>query len=125
MTAGMAYQTALVSELQNVAGVTGVYDGAPARATYPYVVVDASTELDWSNKSTVGREIAVAVTLWDDQPERLHDVAGDVEAAAAGVTAVAGWSLVNLRFQRKRVVRDTTGPWALALDYRARLLQSD
>lgn len=125
MTAGASLQVALVGALERVAQLTGVFDGPPARAAYPYLVVDAGTELDWSHKSGTGREIAVAVTLWDDQPARLQDIAPHVEQSVQDVSAVEGWTLVSLRFSRKRVLRDVAGPWAVALDFRARLLKSD
>lgn len=124
MSAGLALQTAVVAALGGVPDIAGIYDGPPARAAYPYVVADSSTELDWSHKSGEGREIRVALTLWDDQPQRLHRIGDAIESAVDGVIAVADWTLVSLRFVRKRVVRDSTGPWAMALDYRARLLKS-
>ena len=39
---------------------------------------------DWSHKSGEGREVLVAITLWDDQPVRLHELADAVEAAVEG-----------------------------------------
>ena len=64
----------------------------------------------------------VAITLWDDQPVRLHGLADAVEAAVAGIVGVAGWQLVTMRLVRRRVVRDVAGPWAAAVDFRARML---
>lgn len=124
MSPGLALQEALVALMEQVAGLNGVFDGPPPRAAYPYVVVDASTEFDWGHKSAEGREIAVAVTLWDDQPSRLHALSEAVHGAVDGVTTVPGWSLVNFRFQRTRVIRSVAGPWAMASDYRARLLKN-
>lgn len=122
MSAGGALQAALAAALEQVAGVTGVYDGPPARAPFPYVVIDAATESDWSHKSGEGREALVAVTVWDDQPARLHALADQVEAEAAAVSQVEGWQLVSIRLIRRRTVRDVAGPWATAVDFRARLL---
>lgn len=122
MSAGGALQAALAAAIDAVEGITGVFDGPPARAPFPYVVLDAGTELDWSHKSGAGREVLVAVTLWDDQPARLHSLADTVEATANGIAAIAGWQLVSLRLQRRRTVRDVAGPWATAIDFRARLL---
>lgn len=123
MSAGTALQAAIVPPLLDLEEVTGVYDGAPARAAFPYVVVDAGTEFDWGHKGAAGREIAVAVTLWDDNPARLHKLADRVEECVGAVATVEDWALVNLRFSRKRVIRDVAGPWAVALDFRARLLK--
>ena len=124
MSAGSELQAALVTALQEVRGVSGVYDGPPARAAYPYLVVDAGTEFDWGHKSGAGREVAVAVTLWDDMPARMQALAEVVEQCVESISVVAGWQVANLRFSRKRVLRDVAGPWAVALDFRARLLKS-
>ena len=122
MSAGGALQEVLAERLATVAGLTGVYDGPPARATFPNVVLDAGTESDWSHKTGAGRELLVAVTLWDEQPVRLNALADAVEAAVSGAGSPVGWSLVSLRFVRRRIIRDVAGPWAAAIDFRARLL---
>ena len=122
MSAGGALQAALAAALAGEARLTGIYDGPPARAGLPYVVIDAGSESDWSHKSGGGREVLVALTLWDEQPARLAELADAVEAASAGVGAVAGWQLVSMRMIRRRTVRDVAGPWATAIDFRARLL---
>lgn len=124
MGAGTALQAAMVTSLQSIEEITGVYDGPPARAAFPYLVVDAGTEFDWSHKSAIGREIAVAVTLWDEIPARMQDLAERVEQCVEAVSTVQGWEVTSLRFSRKRVIRDVAGPWAVALDFRARLLKS-
>ena len=115
MSAGGALQSAIASALGGLSGLTGVFDGPPARAAYPYVALDATTETDWSHKSGEGREVLVAITLWDDQPVRLHGLADAVEAAVSGLSAVVGWQLVTMRLVRRRVVRDVAGPWAAAV----------
>jgi hypothetical protein len=122
VSAGGALQSAIATALGSVSGLTGVFDGPPARAAYPYAALDATTETDWGHKSGLGREVMVAITVWDDQPVRLHDLADSVEAALDGLDAVAGWQLVNMRLVRRRVVRDVAGPWAAAVDFRARML---
>ena len=121
MSAGGKLQAALAGTLSGLE-VNGVFDGPPARAPYPYVVLDAGLETDWSHKNGEGREVLVAVTVWDDQPARLHGLADAVETAVAGTSAVEGWQLVSLRMIRRRTVRDVAGPWAAAIDFRARLL---
>ena len=122
MSAGAALQTAIAVALGSVADLTGVFDGPPARAAYPYAALDATTETDWSHKSGDGREVMVAITLWDDQPVRLHALADEVEARLQALTATDAWQLVTMRLMRRRVVRDVAGPWAAAIDYRARML---
>ena len=122
MSAGGALQTAIAAALNAIDGLTGVFDGPPARAAYPYVALDATTETDWSHKSGAGREVMVAITVWDDQPVRLHGLADAVEAGLQAIGTVTGWELVTMRLVRRRVVRDVAGPWAAAVDYRARML---
>ncbi len=122
MSAGGALQEMLAARLAAVPGLSGVYDGPPARAAYPYVVLDAGSESDWSHKNGAGREVLVAITVWDEQPARLVALADAVEAAAAGAESPAGWSMASLRFLRRRTLRDVAGPWATAIDFRARLL---
>ena len=122
MSAGGALQAALASALASMVELTGVFDGPPARAAYPYVALDATTETDWSHKSGDGREVMVGITVWDDQPVRLHSLADLVEASLQALPAIAGWQLVTMRLVRRRVLRDVAGPWAAAIDFRARML---
>jgi hypothetical protein len=122
VSAGGVLQSAIAAALNAVGGLTGVFDGPPARAAYPYAAIDATTETDWSHKSGNGREVMVAITVWDDQPVRLHWLADAVEAAVEAVGAVMGWQVVTMRLVRRRVVRDVAGPWAAAVDFRARML---
>lgn len=122
MSAGGALQAAIAAALNQILDLNGIFDGPPARAVYPYVTLDASTESDWSHKNGSGREVLVAITLWDDQPVRLHALADQIEAALGAISETGGWQLVSLRLVRRRVVRDVAGPWAAAVDYRARML---
>lgn len=122
MSAGAALQTAIARSLGMIKGLMGVFDGPPARAAYPYVALDATTETDWSHKSGNGREVLVAVTLWDDQPVRLHAFADLVEAGLQDLDILDAWQLVTMQLVRRRIVRDVAGPWAAAIDYRARML---
>jgi len=122
VSAGGALQTAIAAALAGVDGLSGVFDGPPARASYPYAAIDATTETDWSHKSGDGREVMVAITLWDDQPVRLHELADVVEAAVGNLGIVIGWQVVTMRLVRRRIMRDVAGPWAAAVDFRARML---
>jgi hypothetical protein len=122
VSAGGALQEAAASALVGQAELTGVYDGPPARAAFPYVVLDAGTEVDWSHKSGSGREVLLAVTLWDEQPARLQALVDGIETRILAINTVAGWQLASVAFLRRRIVRDVAGPWAAAIDFRARLL---
>ena len=122
MSAGDAVQTAIAAALDAVAELGGVFDGPPARAAFPYATIDAATETDFGHKSGDGREVLIGLTVWDDQPVRLRELADAVESQVRAVSAVDGWKLVTMRFMRRRVVRDVAGPWAAAIDFRARML---
>lgn len=122
MSAGGAIQEALAAALDTVEELTGVYDGPPARAAFPYAAIDASLETDWSHKSGGGREVMVAVTVWDDQSARLQPLADDCEEKVLNLALDGAWQLVALRLIRRRTIRDVAGPWATAIDFRARLL---
>jgi hypothetical protein len=122
VSAGGALQTAIADALAGIEELVGVFDGPPARAAYPYVALDATTERDWGHKSGAGREVLAAITVWDDQPVRLRELADTVEAAVSVLDAVDGWQLVTIVMTRRRVVRDVAGPWAAAIDFRARML---
>jgi hypothetical protein len=122
MTAGSSLQAAVAQALSTIGEFSGVYDGPPTRAPYPYVVIDTANETDWSHKSGEGREVLVALTIWDEQPIRLRELADATELKARQLTGVEGHQLVSLRFMRRRIIRDVAGPWAAAIDFRARLL---
>ena len=118
MSAGGALQTAVAAALGSISELSGTFDGAPARAAYPYAVMDLGSESDWSHKSGKGREVLVAITLWDDQPVRLHSLTDVVEAAMEGVVAAEGWQLVNMSQLRRKIIRDVSGPGGAAVDFR-------
>jgi len=122
MSAGGKLQAALADALAAEQRLTGVFDGPPARAAFPYAVIDAGSESDWGHKSGRGREVLVALTLWDEEPVRLAELADTAEQLVEGVRVVEGWQLVGMRLIRRRTVRDVAGPWAAAIDFRSRLL---
>ena len=122
MSAGGALQSAIAVALDGVEDLSGVFDGPPARASYPYAAIDATTETDWSHKTAEGREVLVGITIWDDQPVRLHELADAVETSLNALPALDDWQIVTLRLVRRRVLRDVAGPWAAAVDFRARML---
>jgi len=122
MSAGAILQAELAARVGSVTALTGVFDGPPARAAFPYAAIDASLETDWSHKSGTGREVMVAVTVWDDQPARLQALADEVERKVLSIEVQDEWQLVTLRLARRRTIRDVAGPWATAIDFRARLL---
>jgi Protein of unknown function (DUF3168) len=124
MNALEAVQAALVTLL---GGIAPVYDGAPPRAAFPYIMISDSPVSDWSTKTERGREIRLTLTLWDDGEvaENLRTLMIAVEAAMdAFPRNLPGWRVASLVFLRSLVSRDPGGPSAALIEYRVRVLAS-
>ena len=124
-------QQALMTQLQThvelMAMVSGIYDGPPARAEFPYLAMATGATADWSHKSKDGRELSLAMAVYDDgeSASRLHRAMALVEEALApGLPSVADWQIVTFNFRRTRILRSTTGPWTGLVEYRARCLKN-
>ena len=122
MSALEAVQAALVVALD---GIAPVYDGAPPRAAFPYIVISDSPVTDWSTKTERGREIRLALTIWDDgeEAESLRTLMIAVEAAMDGFPRdLPGWRVASLVFLRSLISRDPGTPSAALIEYRVRVL---
>jgi hypothetical protein len=124
-----AVQTAAVTALQThpvlAQTLTGVFDGPPPRAAYPYISVADGLSSDWSTKTAKGREIRLTITIWDDGEEasRLHNLMGHAEEAIAAMARdVPGWRVASNVFVRSLIARDAAGPWAGLVEHRIRIL---
>jgi hypothetical protein len=105
--------------------ISGVYDGPPPRAAFPYISVADGLVSDWSTKTATGREIRLAMTVWDDgeQPSRLSSLMSHVEDAVAAMPRdLPGWRIASSVFLGSMVARDAAGPWAGLVEYRIRML---
>ncbi len=127
--ANIILQAATVTVLQThpalAATLSGVFDGPPPRAAYPYIAVADGLMTDWSTKTQTGREVRLALNIWDDgdEPTRLQQLAGHVEDAVAALPRdLAGWRIASCVFLRQLVSRDPAGPMAALIEYRVRLL---
>lgn len=125
-----AVQQALVAALAGYPpltdAVSGIYDGPPPRARFPYIALATGAALDWSHKGGMGRELSLALTVHDDgqNAAQLHQVMGLVEEAlAAGLSDPAGWQIVTFDFRRTRILRSAVSPWSGLIEYRARVLK--
>ncbi len=124
--AGAALRAAAIEALESL-DLGGVYPGPPLQAAFPYATVECGPESDWGHKSGRGRELRLAVTLRDsgERPERAQAFAEVAEAALEAGLDVEGWRLVTLALVRARTVAEGRGGamgWAVAIDYRARML---
>ena len=125
--AGQALVEAALAALRTVEGLNAVSDGPPLTGAFPYAIVEAGPESDWSHKSGEGRELRLAIFAHDkgESPKRLREIAARIEVAAAGIGPdLAGWRLVNLVFLRGTMLRSADAAWSAAIDYRARLLKA-
>ena len=125
-----AVQQQLVTQLNAhppLAGqISGIFDGPPPRADFPYIALATGASLDWSHKGGVGRELSLALTVYDDgeTAARLHRVMALVEEALDdGLPNPAGWQIVTFGFRRTRILRSAVGPWSGLVEYRARVLR--
>ena len=122
MSALAALQAALVPLLENVAPV---YDSAPPRAAFPYIVIGDSPVTDWSTKTEAGREIRLALRIWDDgeEAESLRTLMIAVEAAMdAFPRDLPGWRVASLVFLRSLTSREPGVPALSLLEYRVRII---
>jgi hypothetical protein len=125
----LALQAAVIMALEAhpalSATLSGVFDGPPPRAAYPYIAVADGLSSDWSTKTQPGREIRLALTIWDDgeQPTRLQQLAAHVEDAMDALPRdLPGWHIASCIFLRQIVSRDAAGPMAALVEYRVRML---
>ncbi|HEX8623266.1 MAG TPA: DUF3168 domain-containing protein [Allosphingosinicella sp.] len=124
--AGAGLQAAAIEALEALE-LGAIYPGPPLQAAYPYAVVECGPETDWGHKSGRGRELRLAVTLRDlgERPDRAQAFAAVAEAAIEAGLEVEGWYLVTLVMVRRRTVAEGRGGkagWAVAIDYRARMM---
>jgi len=128
--AGETVAARAVAALKTIQGL-GVYDSPPLQAVAPYAVVETGPETDWGHKSGGGRELRLALTLWDrgERPVRLRALTRAAELAVEAIEGEAvpeGWQLVSVHFLRERAVPPRApAPNALTaslVEYRARLL---
>jgi len=119
--------TALNADQPLMDEISGIYDGPPARATFPYIAMATGASGDWSHKTGTGRELSLALTVHDDgeTAARLHQVMANVEEAlAAGLIDPADWQIVTFDFRRTRILRGAASPWNGLIEYRARVLKN-
>jgi hypothetical protein len=102
-------QRLMVAALSGLSGVTGVFDGPPADAEAPYLVIGPELLSDWSTKTETGHEHRVQVRVWDHgrSAVRVRPLMAAVEAALVDLSGtVDGQRLVSSRFVRATVLSD-------------------
>ncbi|UZW53894.1 DUF3168 domain-containing protein [Sphingobium sp. JS3065] len=130
MSAEVAVRGAVVAALRGdaelMAGLNGLFDGAPGRASAPYGVVGDCVALEWGAKDVDGRELVVTVSLYDagEAPARLAALLGRVDAVLRVLEPGGGWRVVGARLARSRVARTgARDAWQALADYRMRVVR--
>lgn len=124
MTAALELQEALVARLSAAPGLSGVFDDAPARASFPYVVVNCVAEMPWRCVGMEGKELSVELTLWDEQPARVMELDGLLDEAGSPIPSLPTWSLSSLVVIAKKRSRSAAAPWASTVTLRARMFRA-
>ena len=125
MSAESVVQAALLAGLRGVAGLNGVFEGPPVKATPPYAEIGELLSGDWSVKDRDGRELRLAVTVRDagETAARVQALGDAVGAAIAGLPRdLDGWRVASLVFVRSRLLRPAPGRWSAVIEYRVRML---
>jgi hypothetical protein len=129
--AALAVQIAAVASLEAhpalATELSGVYDGVPPRAVYPYISVSGGNCGDWSTKTELGREVRLSLTIWDDDQDSSHlqSLMGHAQdALAAMARTLPGWRVASNIFIRSLIARDPAGPWSGLIEQRVRVLQN-
>jgi hypothetical protein len=109
------------------AGLNAIVEEAPIRAALPWLALTASASTDWSNKSSRGREIRVALELNYRGYEQLAEagliaaIEARMESLPADQSAV-GIQIASLTFLKARAEQRGEALRVLVLEYRARVL---
>ena len=123
MSASLAVQKLLAAALGGVPAATGIYDGPPADAVAPYLVIGPDLVTDWSTKTETGHEHRLGVTVWDAGPGTVQakSIMGAVESALAGLSGVRnGHMIVSARLLRTLVLTDPEGWTQGIVEFRVR-----
>jgi hypothetical protein len=123
MSASLAIQTLVAAALAELPGAGGIYDGPPADAVPPYVVIGSDLVTDWSTKTETGHEHRLAINIWDAGPgaapaKRLMGGVADRLAALSG--AHGGHRIVSSRLLRSLVLTDAEGWTQGIVEFRVR-----
>ncbi|HEY0596709.1 DUF3168 domain-containing protein [Sphingopyxis sp.] len=105
--------------------VHGIFDGAPSRATAPYVVVGGTEGSDWGTKDRAGHEIRLTLTLAlvGVGSGSADLAAARIEGVAMGLRGAAGaWTVVGVRTIRTRFTFARDGGWRHEIVVRCRCL---
>tara|TARA_S200002703_G_scaffold150579_1_gene149083 strand:+ start:16 stop:408 length:393 start_codon:yes stop_codon:yes gene_type:complete len=108
--------------------LNSIEEDGPVAASPPHLALVASAGTDWSTKTARGREIRLALELAGrgDDPAQTAVLAQRVEQRIATLAPQqAGYRIVVTQFLRSRVERRRRGLWAVLLEYRFTLIETE
>lgn len=107
--------------------VNRIYDGEPAKASPPTLIVGEALGGDWGTKDRDGRELRLSVTIRDtaETAGRIAPVLPFVEDAVRqlGIAGTMNWAIGSALLIRSRIVSPRSGDWTAVLDFRLRALR--
>lgn len=97
--------------LDQVPGLTGVYDRATESAAYPYATLGASYWTDDSVECIEAREITLQIDVWHSRSSKgaAEDLTDDVATALRGWADTDALTMHPMRVTLVRVVDDPDG----------------
>lgn len=105
--------------------LNAVVEEAPSRTSLPWLAIASSASVDWSCKTSPGREVRVALELHcrGDAPEAAADLVTAIEARVQALpSAQPAFTIVTTQFLRARAEQRDASRRAILLEYRFRLL---
>ncbi|GGN43746.1 hypothetical protein GCM10011349_08230 [Novosphingobium indicum] len=109
------------------AQLNAIVEEAPSRTSLPWLGLAASASTDWSCKTTVGREVRIALELHcrGDAPDTAADLVAAIEARVESLPrGQTGFAVATIRFLRARAEQHGQNRRAILLEYRFRLLEA-
>ncbi|MFC3568405.1 DUF3168 domain-containing protein [Paracoccus simplex] len=97
--------------LDQVSGLTGVYDRATESSAYPYATLGATYWTDDSVECIEAREITLQIDLWHSQSNKgvCEDLTDDIAAALQGWADETALTMHPLHVSLVRIMDDPDG----------------
>ena len=117
----------LTTDTQIFGELNAIAEEEPNTAPPPHLHIAASASVDWSTKTSRGREVRIALELVhrSDAPETTAALAQRIEQRIATLDpSQPGYRIVVTQFLRSRAERRARNLRAVLLEYRFRLLKT-